>query len=96
MFEWVLSTPLFLYDHYLHSPSSLYVHIVVPECSSRLQDCSFKEFFIFQIHFFFFFYPKYFYEMAICCIIGITSYNNAVLYKLNTFMVFKKKQYFMV
>ena len=26
------------------------------------------------------------YEMAICCTIVITSYNNAVLYKLNTFI----------
>ena len=55
-----------------------------------VQDCSFKEFFIFQIHFF---NPKYFYEMAICCIIVITSYNNAVLCKLDTFI---KQQYFIV
>ena len=48
-----------------------------------VQDCSFKEFFIFQNHFF---NPKYFYEMAFCCIIGITSYNNPVLYKLNAFL----------
>ena len=34
----------------------------------------------------FFFDPKHLYEMAICCIIVITSYNNAVLYKLNTFI----------
>ena len=30
--------------------------------------------------------PKYFYEMAICCIIVVTGYNNAVLYKSNTFI----------
>ena len=34
----------------------------------------------------FFFNPKYFYEMAICCIIVITGYNNTVLYKLNAFI----------
>ena len=36
-----------------------------------------------------FFDTKHFYEMAICYIIVITSYNSTVLYKLN-------KQYFMV
>ena len=30
--------------------------------------------------------PKYFYEMAMFCIIVITNYNSAAPYKLNTFI----------
>ena len=59
MFDWVLNTPLPLDGYYLHVLSSLYVHIVAPNV---VQDCSFKEFFIFQI--LFFFEPKYFYEVV--------------------------------
>ena len=32
MFDWVLNTPLPLDGYYLHDLSSLYVHIIVPEC----------------------------------------------------------------
>ena len=35
---------------------------------------------------------KHFYEMTICCIIVITTYNNAVLYKLNTLINSKLKE----
>ena len=68
--------------YYLHGLSSLYVHIVVPEWVQEFKEC-----FIFQIQVFIFFDPEYFYEMAICCITLVpTSYNNTVLYKLNTFI----------
>ena len=99
MFGWVLNTPLFIDVYYLHALNSLYVHMFVPECfknvvsrsqcSSRLQ---FSGVFIFQIqNCLFFLDPKYFYEIAICCIIVITSYNNAILYELNTFIKSKLK-----
>ena len=97
MFGWVLNTPLFLDGCYLHGLSSLYVDNFVPEyfknvvsrsqCSSRLQ---LQGGFIFQIqNCLSFLDPKYIYEMAICCIIVITSYNNVVRYKLNTFFLSK-------
>ena len=79
MFDWVLNTPIFLDGYYLRCCSRMQFKIVV--LSSFL---SFK---------LFFFNPKCFYEMAICCIIVIKIYNNAVLYKLNAFI---RKQYFMV
>ena len=64
---------------------ALVVSLYILLFQNVVQDCSFKEFFIFQIRFFFFSFfwpkPKYFYEMAICCIMVITSYNDAVLYK---------------
>ena len=99
MFGWVLNTPLFIDGYYLHALTSLYVYMFVSECfknvvsksqcSSRLQ---FEGVFIFQIqNCLFFLDPKYFYEMVLCCIIVITSYNNAVLYKLNTFIKRKLK-----
>ena len=79
MFDWVLNTPLFLDGYYLHCCSRMQFKIVV-----------LRSFLSFK---FIFFNPKYFYEMAICCIIVITSYSNAVLYKLNAFI---KKRYLMV
>ena len=52
-----------------------------------------KEFLSFKFNFLFLFLDsKYFYEMAICCIIVITSYNNAVLYELNTFIKSKLEE----
>ena len=83
MFDWVLNTPLFPDGYQLRG---LYVHIVVPVCFNMqfqdhnlVHDCSFKEFLSFKF--------------KICSIIVTASYNNRVLYKLNTFV---KKQYFMV
>ena len=52
----------------------------------------FQEFFFFQIqNCLFFLDSKYFYEMAFCWRVVITSYNNAVLYKLNTIIKSKLK-----
>ena len=68
MFDWVLNTPLFLDGHYLYGFSSLYVHIVVPEYSSRLQ---FYRVYYVSNSVFFVFDPKCFYEMATRCIIVI-------------------------
>ena len=79
MFDWVLNTPIFLDGYYLRCCSRMQFKIVV-----------LRSFLSFK---FFFFNPKCFYEMAICCIIVIKIYNNAVLYKLNAFI---RKQYFMV
>ena len=101
MFDWVLNTPLFLDGYFLHGDSGPYVNIVVPECFKNVvsRSHSFKGFLCFKFNVFFFcfcfcfFDAKYFYEMAICCVIVITSCINAVLYKLNAFI---KKQCFMV
>ena len=93
MFDWNLNTPLFIDGYYLHGLTSLYVHMFVPECFKNVVSRSqFSGVFIFQIqNCLFFLDPKYFYEIAICCIIVITSYNNAILYELNTFIKSKLK-----
>ena len=77
------------------------IHIVVPEHFRNVvsdhnvvQDCSSKDFLPFNFKIcFFFFDPKYFYEMVICCIIVTTKYSNAGLYRLNALI---KNLYFMV
>ena len=91
MFDWVLNIPWFLDGYYLDGLSSLYVYIFVNVSKMQFQDhnvvhdLSFKGVFIFQIQNpLLILDPKYFYEMAICCV--ITSYNNALIYKLNTFI----------
>ena len=96
MFDWVLNTSLFIDGYYLHGLTSLYVHLFVSEClknvASRSQCSSRLLFIIFQIqNCLFFLYPKYFYEIAVCCIIVITSCNNAILDELNNFIKSKLK-----
>ena len=72
MFDWVLNTPLFPDGYYLHSLSSLCVHILVPECFKNVVSFKFKIAFSFWTQ-------SIFYEMVICCIIVTKSYNNAGL-----------------
>ena len=104
MFGWVLNTLLPLDGYYLHGLNSFYLHIVVPEYYKNVVSRSwFQGVFIFEIqNCFFFFDPKYFWSLCFRITLlvleqnlhrVITSYNNAVLYKINTFI---KKQYFMV
>ena len=97
MFDWVLNTPLFIDGYYLMALLvSMYICLFQNVSKTQFQDHNvvqqFSGVFIFQIqNCLFFLDPKYFYEIAICCIIVITSYNNAILYELNTFIKSKLK-----
>ena len=97
MFDWVLNTPLFIDGYYLMALLvSMYICLFQNVSKTQFQDHNvvqqFSGVFIFQIqNCLFFLDPKYFYEIAICCIIAVTSYNNAILYELNTFIKSKLK-----